>query len=286
MSETPKRASWLRAGAILAAAAAMAILAAPADADYRRSCRAWLEIRPAGTSTAIESYQWRVYNTVSLYAQVNEARREARRAIVTCMETHWGARNGDAVPYACQSHDSLEFSGYPFSGLADQLRDDICGASSEVRHDVDLVLFIDGERGCVVDGGNINPATRVDIASGYRINCPIPEGGGWERVDPPPIPEGGDWDCVGEGCADTAGGPPSSPPLPGIRLPGNDIGGVWTPGEGWQVCWQMCEDTPACRAWTWRGPGTTGAGSTAGCLLKSRAGPQIPDTCCHSGIKE
>lgn len=282
------RSVWMRVGGTVAAVAALVLaFAVPADADYRRSCRAWLELRPAGTSRAIESYQWRVYNTVTLLAQVNEARREARRAIISCMEEHWDNREAGTVPYACQTHGSLEFSGYPFlANLSNQLRDDICGSSDELRHDLDLVLFIDGERGCVVDGGNINPATRVDIASGYRINCPAPEGGGWERVDPPPIGDAGGWECVGEGCGDSASGPPASPPLPGIRLPGNDIGGAWTPGQDWRACWQMCEDTPACGAWTWRGPGTTGPGSTAGCLLKSRAGAQVPDACCHSGVKD
>ena len=278
MTITTRKPAWKR-GLILGAAAVALVFAAasPAAADYRRSCRAALEIRPAGSSTAIEAYQWRVYNTVTWYHEVNEARREARRAIVTCVESHWDARDDGSAPHACQTRGSLEFDDYPFTHLAGQLRDDLCRATDEVRLDVDLVLFIDGERGCVVDGGNINPATRVDIASGYRINCPIPEGGGWE--------------CVGEGCDGDGDEPdersvmPDRPPLPNVRLPGNDIGGAWTPGQGWQTCWQMCEDNPACGAWTFRAEGTSGPGSQAGCLLKSTAGVQVPDPCCQSGIK-
>lgn len=262
-----KTPSWKQALPLTMATAVILVFAfQSAEArEYRRSCRASLEVRAAGTNTVRESYQWRVHNTVSHYYQVNDARREARRAIVTCMRNHWDARDADGAPYACQSQGSLEFRDYPFSNLAERLRDDLCAVSDEIRQQVDLVLFIDGERGCVVDGGNINPATRVDIASDYRVNCPIPEGGTWE--------------CVGEGC---------EPPLPGIRLPGNDLaGGVRpTPDQGWRNCEQMCEETSECQAWTWRDVGTSGPGSTEMCLLKSRAGMQISDRCCHSGIKE
>lgn len=282
MTVRRKRPAWVRAILLATAAAALAGgVVSPALADYRRSCRAVLEVRQAGTNNTIESYQWRVYNTVTWYAQVNDARREARRAIVTCMQTHWEARDAAEAPYACQTHGSLEFGGYPFADLAGQLRDDLCTEGGEIRLDLDLVLFIDGETGCVVDGGNINPATRVDIASGYRVNCPIPEGGGSECAGddcPGAEPSGGD--------GGSAGVMPDRPPLPGIRLPGHDIGGVWTPGEDWTTCWQMCQDNPTCGAWTWRAEGTSGPGSTAGCLLKSEAGVQVPDSCCHSGIKE
>jgi PAN domain len=179
------------------------------------------------------------------------------------VQTHWDARDADAVPYACQSHGSLEFREYPFVNPGKRLRDDLFAARpNEIRQDVDLVLFIEGERGCVVDGGNINPATRVDIANGYRVNCPAPEGSSWE--------------CVGEGC---------HPPLPGIRLPGNDIEVRQTPGEGWDHCQQRCNDNTDCRAWTWRRASTSGPGSPETCLLKSQAGTQIHDSCCESGIK-
>jgi hypothetical protein len=239
----------------------------PAKADYTRSCRATLEVRAAGANTAREFYHWVVRNTVTLYTQVNEARREARRAIVTCMQAHWDARDADAAPHACQSYGSLEFVDYPFANLAERLRDDLCAARpDEIRQDVDLVLFIEGERGCVEDGGNINPATREDIASGYRIDCPIPDAGSWE--------------CVGEGCSGEGA------PLPGIRLPGNDISVTATPGEDWRACQQRCEDSAACQAWTWRDAGTSGPGSPEACLLKSRAGTRVSDTCCHSGIKD
>jgi hypothetical protein len=260
-SEKP---AWEKVLLMTTIAVAIAVSAIqPAMADYRRSCRASLEVRQAGTNTARRAYQWTVYNTVTLYAQVNEARREARRAIVNCVQTHWDARDAEAAPYSCQSQGSLEVREYPFENLAERLRDDLCAANPrEFRQDVDLVLFIEGERGCVVDGGNINPATRVDIASGYRINCPIPSGESWA--------------CVGEGC---------EPPLPGIRLPGNDVGDSDIPGQDWRVCEQMCEETPACGAWTWRAAGTSGPGSPERCLLKSRAGTQIHDSCCHSGIR-
>ena len=268
--------------------------AVPASADYRRSCRAWLEVRPAGSSTAIESYQWRVYNTVTLYAQVNEARREARRAIVTCMQTHWDQRDRDAAPYACQSHGSLEFGGYPFTDLAAQLRDDLCSATDEIRLDVDLVLFIDGERGCVVDGGNINPATREDIADGYRINCPIPEGGGSECVgegcggsEGAGIPEGGGWECVGEGCDGASDDSTPDPVslyniLPNVRLPGRDLGTVDVADGDWRACAAACAENDACHAWTYR---NFYHGVASVCLLKTGAGRSVPDGCCRSGIE-
>jgi hypothetical protein len=240
---------------VATAAAAIAVIAAqPAEAkEYRRSCRASLEVRAAGTNTTRKVYQWNVYDTVSHYAQVNDARRAARRAIVTCMQTHWSARDADAVPYACQSQGSIEFREYPFVNLATRLRDDLCAARpNQIHQDVDLVLFIEGERGCVVDGGNINPATRVDITRGYRIDCPIPE----------------------------------HAPLPGVRLPGHDIEVLRTPGEGWFQCLQRCEGNTACRAWTWRRAGTSGAGSPEACLLKSEAGVRVDDPCCESGIKQ
>lgn len=292
---------WKRASVLAAAASLLFGAVQPAQADYTRSCRAWLEVRPAGESTAIESYEWRVYNTVTLFAQVNEARREARRAIVTCMRTHWDERDGDSAPYACQSHGSLEVRGYPFADLTDQLRDDLCGATGETRLDLDLVLFIDGETGCVVDGGHLNPATRVDITEGFRINCPIPEGGGWDCVgegcdgeeaedEGEGIPEGGDWECVGEGCdgddAEDAGGVPDPTALyrifSNIRLPGRDIGLVDVADGDWPACAAACAANDACHAWTYR---NMYRGVSSVCLLKSGAGVPIPDPCCRSGVE-
>jgi hypothetical protein len=263
MTLISKKTSWQQMSLLATAVAAIAISTyQPAEADYRRSCRAQLEVRAAGTNTVRELYQWRVYNSVTYYHEVNEARRQARRAIANCMRTHWNARDSDTVPRACQSHGSLEFRDYPFVRLADRLRDDLCAESAA---NVDLVLFIDGERGCVVDGGNINPATRVNIVSNYRVNCPVPDAGTWE--------------CVGEGC---------EPPLQGIRLPGNDLaGGIRpTPGQGWRNCEQMCEDTTECRAWTWRRAGSSGPGSSEMCLLKSGERVRVTDPCCHSGTRD
>jgi hypothetical protein len=260
--------AWQRVSLVALAAVTIAISAMsairPAEADYTRSCTAILEVRLSGTSTARKAYRWSVRNTVTYYAQVNEARREARRAIASCVRAHWDARDVEAVPYACQSHGSLQVHDYPFVNLAERLRTDLCATRPPHNpQDVDLVLFIEGERGCVVDGGNINPATRVDIASRYRISCPVTDSGSWT--------------CIGEDCA---------PPLPGIRLPGHDISRSDIPGQDWRYCRQLCQDAAACRAWTWRRAGSSGAGSAEVCLLKSAAGGQVRDSCCHSGTRE
>lgn len=265
MTLRSKTFAWQQVSLLAFAAATVAISGVrPAEADYTRSCTAILEVRPSGTSTARKAYRWSVRNTVTHYYQVNEARREARRAIASCVRAHWDARDVAAVPYACQSHDSLEVHDYPFVNLAERLHTDLCAARpTDYAQDVDLVLFIEGERGCVVDGGNINPATRVNIASGYHISCPVPSGEGWA--------------CIGEDC---------HPPLPGIRLPGHDISHSEIPGQDWRRCRQLCRDTAACRAWTWRRAGSSGAGSAENCLLKSAAGVRVHDSCCHSGIRD
>ncbi|WP_315742036.1 MULTISPECIES: PAN domain-containing protein [unclassified Bradyrhizobium] len=251
MTPRSKTFAWQRVSLLALAAATIAMSdVRPAAADYTRSCTATLEVRPSGTSTARKAYRWSVRNTVTHYYQVNEARREARRAITSCVRAHWDARDVDAVPSACQSHGSLEVRDYPFVNMAERLDTDLCVASpTNYAQDVDLVLFIEGKRGCVVDGGNINPATRVDIASGYHISCPVP-------------------------------------PLPGIRLPGHDISRSEIPGQDWRRCRQLCQDTAACRAWTWRRAGSSGAGSAESCLLKSAAGVQVRDSCCHSGTRD
>jgi hypothetical protein len=88
--------AWEKVVRMTTIAVAIAVSAIqPAMADYRRSCRASLEVRQAGTNTARRAYQWTVYNTVTLYAQVNEA----RRAIVNCVQTPLGCprRGGGAL---------------------------------------------------------------------------------------------------------------------------------------------------------------------------------------------
>lgn len=232
--------------------------------DYTRSCRAVLEIRQNNTNNYIRGYEFVVRNTVSRYTQVNEARRQIRRAITNCMETHWSDRDADNRPVACQSYGSMDFSRYPFDSLESRLRNDLCATNPEtLTMDVDIILFIDGERGCVEDGGNINPATRVDLARSYTINCPIRDGGGDEQ------------------------GPSSeAAPLPNTRLPGNDIASTWIGHQTWQQCRDLCENNSACRAWTYRAAGSNGARNEALCLQKSAVSNQVSDTCCQSGIKE
>lgn len=259
---------WFRP-AMLALALGITGLAAtdPVYADYRRSCRTVLEVVPQESGIRAEFYDFPVYNTVSRYYRVNEARRVIRRAVTSCLRTHWDQRDSESRPVACQSQGSLDFSHYPFDNLAARLRDDLCSANPDVlQMNVTINARIEGERGCVVNGGNINPHTRVHLADSYQINCPARDIGSW----------------ICAGC------PPSEPPLPNTRLPGNDIGGIWIAGEDWQTCWQMCEDNADCRAWTYRAPGTTWwlEESSARCLLKRAASALVRDNCCQSGIKE
>ncbi len=148
------------------------------------------------------------------------------------------------------------------------------------RQSVDLVLFIRGDRGCVEhygSSGYLDPVERVEIASGYWIDCPTPQ----EIVQPETgqigIAPPQQLTCVGESCA---------PPLPNTRLPGHDISDSAIPGRTWRTCQHSCQDNAACRAWTFRRAGTSGAGSPEHCLLKSEAGTQTPDACCDSGIKD
>ena len=106
--------------------------------------------------------------------------------------------------------------------------------------------------------------------------------------------EGGGWECVGEGC-DAAGGAEPAPgadsppataryiPLPGVRLPGNDLYVLELAAPNWMLCRQACTDDENCGAWTYRAPN---AGSGPLCLIKSRAGLPIPDACCRSGIRQ
>jgi hypothetical protein len=232
--------------------------------DYERSCRAVLEIRQNDTNHYVRGYEFVVKNTVSHYAQVNDARREIRRAITNCMQTHWNDRDSGNRPVACQTSGSMDFSQYPFDNLETRIHDDLCGTNPDaLRMDVDIILFIDGERGCVENGGNINPATRVDLASSYRINCPIRDGGGEEQ-----------------------GTRPEEAPLPNTRLPGHDISSTWISNEPWQHCRDLCESNNACMAWTYRAAGFNGSRNEALCLQKNAESTHVSDSCCQSGIKE
>lgn len=249
-----------------AAVVLFAVVAAlPAMAQHERSCHIVVEINPTEAGLTDKIYSFRIFNTVDRRSQANDGRRAIRQRVTSCLQTHWNDRN-TTRPSLCQDAGRIDMSQYPFENMFEEIRQDICGANrDELRLNVDVELFVRGERGCLErdeERGVVDPAAYVVIARGFRFNCPIPEGGGWEM-----------------------GGAPAAPPLPGIRLPGRDIAPPREIANRWQECWGLCEATDACGAWTFREPGTWRGTDSAVCLLKSGAGPQVVDTCCHSGIK-
>ncbi|MCP4380015.1 MAG: hypothetical protein GY798_01060 [Hyphomicrobiales bacterium] len=240
--------------------------AKPVLAQHERSCHIVVEVNPTDAGLAGKIYSFRILNTVDRRSQANDGRRAIRQRVTSCLQTHWNDRNTNR-PSLCQDADRINMSQYPFESMFEEIRQDICGANrDQLRVNVDVELFIRGERGCLErdeERGVVDPAAYVVIASNFRLNCPIPEGGGWEM-----------------------GGAPATPPLPNIRLPGRDIPPPREVSNDWKECWRLCEATDECGAWTFRAPGTWPGTASAVCLLKTGAGVHVPDACCQSGIKE
>ncbi|MCI2398891.1 PAN domain-containing protein [Aliiroseovarius subalbicans] len=293
MTHTPisKRASALITGLL----AGMLSLPAfgPALADYTRQCNAELLVAPQNASQTYVTYDFTVRKTVDLYAQVNQARREARSRIIQCLTDHFDEAEVEGRPRACMNLESVEVVNYPFTTLHADLTDALCAANPDedsllVRAD----LYLTGNEGCVASGSR----EHVEITQNYPIDCttPIGDGGMDEAVeDEPTIGDAGDWECVGEGCDGTTEEDPepeedTSPatatyvPLPSVRLPGNDLYLLELDAPNWMLCRQACTEDTRCGAWTYRKPNDR---SGPICLLKSRAGIPIPDGCCRSGIK-
>ncbi len=294
MTQTKTPRTSLKPGLRAAALAATALLAlnGPALADYTRYCNGQLQLTPQNPTMSFLTYDFSVGKSVRFYAQVNDARRDSRARMISCVRDHWSMPEARTRPDACLGIRDYHVRDYPFEHLNEEVAAAICDANP--GEDVVLIsvdLKITGNTGCVTSGSS----DTINIARNYRIDCtaPISDGGGDEAAESPPaIGEGGGWECVGEGCdgaeppADEPPAEPSPPPaasyqiLPVFRLPGNDLY-MLDAGDGisnWMSCRQACTEDERCGAWTYRAPANQ-------CLLKHRAGIPIPDPCCTSGIK-
>jgi PAN domain len=254
-------------------------LAAPASAMVYGTCEAWYQIRSsAGGGT--EAYSGRFAAIGVDATNADEARANARDRLDRCIADHWSAPNASTAPDRCSGGRPGRpgVTDYPFTNLMADIAALACAANPGVAVlSVSVVVVVEGEAGCLPPGEGwaidpFPPWLRVDCAVPGeivplpRLDRPAPQP---ERIVPMPRLE-----------------PVIAPPLPGIRLPGSDIRRVWIGDDGWARCEDLCAETFGCRAWTWRAPGTSGAGSEAACLLKRAAGWQVPDPCCHSGIRE
>ncbi|MBY4892938.1 PAN domain-containing protein [Rhodobacteraceae bacterium N5(2021)] len=249
----------------------IALMPVPSDAQpYRRSCHFVVEVVPQGAGLEDILYSFRIYGTTPRYSRVNDLRRVIRDYGTTCLQTHWANRDADGAPPECREPTHFEMQEYPFTAMADQIRNDLCDANpGELRLTADVELFIRGERGCIErdeERGVVDPARYIVLAPNYQLTCPARDIGGFENVEP---------------------SPPAAPSHPNTRFPGNDITLIeLEDAEGWQACWQACEETAACHAWTFRDAGTSGARYTGPiCLLKSEVGEMVEDDCCQSGVR-
>jgi len=264
MFKSSREILWFRSVCLCFAVGVAAVAAAnPVMADYRRSCHFEVEVKPTESGLEAVIYTFRIFNTVEHRRDANDGRRAIRQRVTNCILGHWNDRS-ETRPYACQDSGRIEMSQYPFNNMYEQIRQGVCDKNREqLRLPVNIKMFIRGERGCLEyrEDRGVDPVAIVSIASNFRFNCPIREGGAFEP----------------------------SPPLPRTRLPGNDLHGIGAQAEAetWQECRDRCERLDACRAWTWRAAGTSGAlaEGAALCLLKSAAATPVPDPCCHSGIK-
>jgi len=278
------------------AGAALLTIATPVAADYTRSCNGTLTLTPQNPSMTYLQYDFSVGKTVRYFAQVNEARRDARARMLSCVRSHWSMPDAVGRPDDCLGIRDYQLRGYPFHSLEPEVTDALCAANPDADTIVIRVdLTITGDTGCVTSGTR----DTITILRNFSLHCaaPIGDGGADEahEAEPGPIGDGGDWECVGEGCvpSDAPATEPEpeeeeAPPaiasyqlLPLIRLPGNDLYMLGA-GDGitdWMDCRQACTEDDRCGAWTYRAP-------TTRCLIKSRPGLPIPDGCCRSGIKQ
>ena len=289
------RLAWKRGLLTVAALAVAGVTSAvsPAAAEYR-SCHATYVIRPSdghGEIAASSRFSGRAPVLVGPpltnvgAIQLNDARERARRLIEECVASHWAFPASATAPAVCVDNDGPGLAGmhnYPFANLVDGVTDLICAANpGQGRIVVDIFVSVDGNTGC------IPPPNRwaIEVTEAYPILCPAAR-----TIVPVPdlrpvVPDTEDFVLPDD--RESKSDPAGVAFLPGIRLPGNDIGGGWIGLDGtWRRCVEMCDTTPGCNAWTWRGPGTTPGSPEAGCLLKSRAGARVADPCCHSGIMQ
>lgn len=285
MTQSETSRTNLRIAAV--AGVAMLTLATPVAAEYTRYCNGTLTLTPQNPSMTYLQYDFSVGKTVHYFAQVNEARRDSRARMLSCVRSHWSMPEATARPDDCLGIRDYHLRGYPFDSLETEVADALCAANPDADTIVIRVdLTITGDTGCVMSGTR----DTITILRNFSLHCaaPIGDGGADEAHDaePGPIGDAGDWDCVGEGCDGADEAEPAPPPtasyqfLPLIRLPGNDLYMLGaSDGIGdWMDCRQACTEDTRCGAWTYRAP-------TNRCLIKSRAGIPIPDGCCRSGIK-
>jgi hypothetical protein len=261
--------------AVLAGALA---LAAPATGDVFRTCAAEYVFRPS--TPRLEEARSAPFSAVGRHASDDEAaRRDARHRLEICALDHWASPHADAAPASCTggAPRSAGIVGYPLTNLLGDASAAVCAANPGVEDIwIDIQIHVRGGAGCTPPPD----LWAIDVGRGVRIQCaqpamivPVPR---LERVPEQPRTIAPQPELR----------PAGSPPLPGVRMPGGDIRREWIGTSGWQACAGLCVETPSCRAWTWRAPGTSGPGSQAACWLKHTPGPQIADPCCHSGLRE
>ena len=297
------RSIWRRlcdAAGLVAATVVLAVSpAGPADAATTRGCNATAIFAPVQSGLSAVQYSFSAQYTVPYRVWANNAREWARYYILRCTREHWAARTDPDPPAVCTTsypESGPYFHGYPFRSMDAEVSEALCAANPEQpAFDVNFIVTISGNTGC----GGDNNHWRVEIDNNHPIRCPgrIGEGSLFENVEeeptrrraPPPPPPS---PAPAPGSAGAPPPPPSPPPSSGagasfqvlnnIRLPGNDLGTIDVPDGNWQACQHACSVNDACRAWTYR---DRFRGVQSVCLLKHDAGPQIPDTCCRSGIR-
>jgi len=250
----------------LAVAVAAAIFAASGPAGaVERSCTALYEVRPTnfeGTSV------WHEFRGHAASTDPDSARRYALDHIFACIRDHWfGDARGAGQPASCGPPKVLD---YPFDVIGHDITAEICAANPGQSTILVSVILHFNDTGACMPGDNLY---QMELEPNGRITCPTPR----TTIEPMPRLEPVD---------------PNTPApvslMPGVRLPGNDIGAHWLGRTGtWQDCARICAETDGCRAWTWRRPGTNPARpDEARCLLKSRVLVVAKDPCCTSGLRE
>jgi len=252
---------------------------APAAAEVYRTCAAEFVLRPS--TPRLEEARSAAFSAVGRHAADDvAARRDARHRLEVCARDHWADPHADAAPASCGGGGPRTpgLIDYPLANLLRDATALSCAANPGVDDIwIDIQIHVRGGEGCTPPPD----FWAIDLGRGVRIHCPQPA-----TIVPLPrlerLPEQPRTIAPQPELRPVAG-----PPMPGVRLPGHDIGGEWLGMDGtWRDCLELCRDTDGCNAWTYRRPGTTPGRDEAGCLLKSRAGERVSDTCCHSGIME
>jgi len=261
------------ATALLAASLAVG-LAAPGRADVYVWIEAWFEINVHEPAERVESPRFRVTGHHA-GSDIEAAKHDARWRLGRCLDHTWTYRTGRALVSACTGggRSAAGVWDFPYPDIMAGLSRLACSAVPDVEYlFTNVSVWVEG-------GPSERPLEGIAFGEHWiRLHCKQPAEimPRLELERPGPAPR----EIVPLPRLE----PALQPPLPGIRLPGNDLRRIWIDEDDWTRCEALC--TGACRAWTWRAPGTSGPGSQAACLLKSAAGWQVPDACCHSGLKD